>query len=161
MRTSLSSSLSFSYGLRGTNSGPAAPCPALAEGTSEGTAARSGTAAITSSTRPVSTSTTRVLLGDGGESAGRPPRFFRAFPSAAAVAAAGALLLPVFCEAARGEVAVSSASASAAAIAAAFFSAASRCLAKPTRSGGAILKNSNTRFVRSVQLRDGVFVLLR
>jgi hypothetical protein len=87
-------------------------------------------------------------LGDGGESAGRPPRFFRAFPSAAAVAAVGALLLPVLCGAARGEVAVSSASASEAATAAAFFSAASRCLAKPMRSGGVILKNSNTRFVR-------------
>jgi hypothetical protein len=128
MRTSLSSSLSFSGGLRGTSSGLAAPCPALAEGmpegTSEGAAAHSGTAAITSSTRPVSTSTTRVLLGDGGESAGRPPRFFRAFPLAAAVAAEGAPLLPVFCGAARGEVAVSSASASAAATAAAFFSAA-------------------------------------
>jgi hypothetical protein len=144
MRTSLSSSLSFSFGLRGASSGPAVPLPAPAEGAAE----RSGTAAITSSTRPVSTSTTRVLLGEGGESAGRPLRFFRAFPSAVAVAAAGAPLLPVFFGAARGEVAISSASASAAASAAAFFSAASRCLANPTRSGGLILKNSNTQFVR-------------
>jgi hypothetical protein len=121
MRTSLSSSLSFSYGLRGTSSGPMVSLPAPAEGAAE----RSGTAAITSSTRPVSTSTTRVLLGDGGESAGSPPHFFRAFPSAVAVAAAGAPLLPAFFGAARGEVAVSSASASAAASAAAFFSAAS------------------------------------
>jgi hypothetical protein len=91
----------------------------------EGAAARSSTAAIMSSTRLVSTSTTRVLLGDGGESAGRPARFFRAFPSVVAVAAAGAPLLPVFFGAAHGEVAVSSASASAAASAAAFFSAGS------------------------------------
>jgi hypothetical protein len=85
MWTSLSSSLSFSFGLRGTSSGPAVPLPAPAEGAAE----RSGTGAITSSTRPVSMSTTRVLLGDGGESASRPLRFFRAFPSAVAVAAAG------------------------------------------------------------------------
>jgi hypothetical protein len=106
--------------------------PAPAEGAAE----RSGTAEITSPTRPVSTSTIRVLLGDGGESAGRPPRFFQAFPSAVAVAAAGAPLLPVFFGAACGKVAVSSASASAAASVATFFSAASRCLANPTRSGG-------------------------
>jgi hypothetical protein len=121
MRTSLSSSLSFSFGLRGTSSGPMIPSPATAEGAAE----RSGTAAITSPTRPVSTSMIRVLLGDGGESADRPPRFFRAFPSAVAVAAAGAPLLPVFFGAERREVAISSASASAAASAAAFFSAAS------------------------------------
>jgi hypothetical protein len=120
------------------------PPPAPTEGAAE----RSGTAAITSPTRPVSTSTIRVLLGDGGESAGRPPRFFRDFPSAVAVAAVGAPLLPAFFGAARGEVGVSSASASAATSAAAFFSTASRCLANPTRSGGVILKNSNTRFVR-------------
>jgi hypothetical protein len=65
-----------------------------------------------------------------------------------AVAAAGALLLLVFFGAARGEVAVSSTSPSAAASVAAFFSAALRCLANPTRSGGLILKNSNTQFVR-------------
>jgi phage tail tape-measure protein len=48
MRTSLSSSLSLSCGLRGTSSGPAAPFPALDEGASEGAGACSGTAAITS-----------------------------------------------------------------------------------------------------------------
>jgi hypothetical protein len=69
--------------------------------------------------RPVSTSTTRVLLGDGGESASCPPRFFRALPSPMAVAAAGALLLLVFLGAARGEVAFSSTSPSVAASAAA------------------------------------------
>jgi hypothetical protein len=137
----------FSFGLRGTSSGPAVPLPAPAEGAAE----CSGTAAITSSTRPVSTSTTRVLLGDGGESAGRPLHFFRAFPSAVAVAAEGAPLLPVFFGAARGEVAVSLASASAAASAAAFFSAASRCFANPTRSGGLILK---TRILGSSETRS-------
>jgi hypothetical protein len=69
-------------------------------------------------------STSRVLLGDGGESAGRPARFFRALPLAVAVAAAGAPLLQVFFGAARGEVAVSSTSALAAASATAFLSAA-------------------------------------
>jgi hypothetical protein len=49
---------------------------------------------------------------------------------------------------ARGDVAVSPASTSAAASAAAFLSAASRCLAKPSRSGAVNLKNSNTRFVQ-------------
>jgi hypothetical protein len=115
---------------------------------SEGAAERSGTAAIISSTTPVSTSTIRVLLGDGGESAGRPPHFFWALPSAVAVAAAGAFLLPALFGAARGEVVVSPASTSAAASAAAFLSAASRCLANPMRSGTLTLKNSNTRFVR-------------
>jgi uncharacterized protein (DUF1501 family) len=88
------------------------------------------------------------FLAEGGESAGRLPRFLRALTSAVAVATAGAFLLPALFGAARGEVVVSPASASAAASAAAFLSAASRCLANPMRSGALTLKNSNTRFVR-------------
>jgi hypothetical protein len=140
MQTSLSSSLSFSFGLSGTSSGPPTSPPPPPEGAAE----RNGTAAITVPTAPVSTSTTRVLLAVGGEPIGRAPRFFRAFPSAAAVAAAArAVFLVVFFDSvppARGDVTVSPASVLAAASAAAFLSGTSRCLAKPGRSRAVTLK---------------------
>jgi hypothetical protein len=148
MRTSLSSSLSFSFRLSGTSSGPPAPPPPPAEGAAE----RNGTAAITVPTVPVSTSTTRVLLASGGELVGRAPRFFRAFPSAAAVAAVvRAVFFVVFFDGAspaRGDVAVSPMSVLATVSVAAFLSATSRCLGKPSHSSVVNLKNSNTRFIR-------------
>jgi hypothetical protein len=80
-------------------------------------------------------------LAAGGEPAGRPPRFFRAFPSTAAVVEAARFLLLIFLvRAVLGEVAVAPASASAAARTATFLSVASWCLAKPTRFGVTILK---------------------
>jgi hypothetical protein len=69
-----------------------------------------------------------------------------------AVAAAGAPLLPVFFGAARGEVVVSSASASAAASAAAFLSTLRRV---------DLEKFEYSVCPRSIQLRDGVFILLQ
>jgi hypothetical protein len=141
MRTSLSSSLSFSLGLSGMSSGPLGFSPPL-----EGTAERKGTATITVPTVPVSTSTTRVLLASGCELVGRVPRFCRVFTSAAA----REVFFVIFFDGAppaRGDVAVSPASVSAAASAAAFLSAASQCLAKPSHSSTTNLKNSNKRFV--------------
>jgi hypothetical protein len=75
------------------------------------------------------------------------------------VAAAGAPLLPVFFGAARGEVVVSSASASAAA------RAALGCLMMFSKSdafrGVDLEKLEYSVCPRSVQLRDGVLVLLQ
>jgi hypothetical protein len=87
----------------------------------------------------VSMSTNLVFLITRGELVGLVSRFFRAFPSVAAISitAVGAFFGVFFfrTQTARGDMAVSVVSTPAMASTATFLSAASRCFVKPSCSG--------------------------